>query len=137
MSSLDMYMIQPAGKREYLANHGYHFSKRAFQFAAKRMKKKDSSGNMNEIKPYTNDETDEMLSRYGIKIKNDHGYDKAYIASMAKADYMGSSLKDEQEVAKFVRDFLDDPDGGEERAFRHWYSDMIEQGVSIPWEDIV
>lgn len=137
MSSLDSYMIQPAGKREYLANHGYHFSKRAFQFATKRMRKKDGSGNENEVKPYTNDETEEMLSKYGIKLKNDHGYDKAYIASMLKADCLGSSIEDERHLAMGVKDFLDDVDGGEERAFRHWYSDMIEKGVSIPWEDIV
>lgn len=137
MSSLDSYMLQPSGKREYLANHGYHFSKKAYQFATKRMKKKDSAGNETDVKPYSADETDEMLNKFNVKVKNDKGYDKAYIASMAKADYMGSSLQDEQSVAKFVKDFLDDPDGGEERAFRHWYSDMIEQGVSIPWEDII
>lgn len=32
---------------------------------------------------------------------------------------------------------LDDVDGTEEKTMRHWYSDMIEKGMSIPWEELI
>lgn len=132
-----MYSPEPSGKREYLMHYGHHFSKKAYLFAVKRLYKEDASGNEVKVKPYTKDEIDELLAKCGVKLSNDEGYDAAYVASMAKADYFGSSIEDEQHLAKFVSDFLDDADGGKEKAFRHWYADMIEQGVPIIWEDIM
>lgn len=35
---------------------------------------------------------------------------------MAKADFMGSSLVNEQQVAKYIKDYLDDVDGYDEIA---------------------
>lgn len=101
------------------------------------MTKKDANGKDVEVKPKTQDEVDDMLRRLGIKIKNNKGYDCAYLASMVMADMWGSSIEDEIHMAKYIKDVLDDPDGGEEKAFRHWYSDMIEKGIPILWEEIM
>lgn len=102
------------------------------------MKKKDeSSGEETRIKAMTYEEVDDLLKRYGVSLKNDNGYDKVYVAAMCKADYYGSAIPDEPHQALFVKNFLDDVDGTEEKAFRHWYSDTIEKGMSIPWEELL
>lgn len=121
----------------YYGNNGWHFSKKAYQFATRNLVKKGADGKSEKVKPYTMDEVEEMLQKYNIKLKNDNGYDKVYLASMAKADYLGSSIADEEHLAMHVKDVLDDYDGGDERVFRHWYSDQMEDGVSIPWDDIL
>lgn len=137
MASLDSYILEPSGKREYLQNYGWHFSKKAYQWATSMMTKKDSNGKDVEVKAKTQDEVDELLKKFNIKLKNNKGYDAAYYASMIMADMWGSSIEDEIHMAKQIKDVLDDPDGGEGKVFRHWYSDMIEAGVPIIWEDLM
>lgn len=131
--------MEPSGKREYLQNYGWHFSKKACMYATRNLKKRVSpdSEKTEVVKPYTYDQVEDLFTKFGIKLQNDSGYDKVYIASKAKANCLGSSLPDEQHLIMYTRDFLDDVDGGSERAFRHWYSDMIEKGVPIMWEDLI
>ncbi len=133
MKSLDIYIPRPEEMTAYLARHGWHFSKKAFGMAASKMRK----GKGEKIEPMSYDEIDNILKKYAIDVKNDNGYDKAYVASMCRADYFGSSVEDEKHLAFFVRDFLDDPDGSDEKAFRHWYVDMVSMGVDIPWDEIL
>lgn len=133
MKSLDTYAVQPSGKKEYLQNYGYHFSKKAYEWAVSMMRKKDKTPMM----PMPKEEVDKMFSKYGFRLENNVAYDAAYVHCMAKADYWGSSIEDEMHLVRFIKDFLDDPDGGEEKAFRHWYSDMVEAGIPISWEDIM
>lgn len=133
MKSLDTYVIQPSGKKEYLQNYGYHFSKKACEYAVSLMKKRDNS----EVAMCTRAEFDRMMNKYAMHLDNDAGYDALYVLAMAKADYWGSSIEDEVHLVRFVKDFIDDPDGGEEKAFRHWYADMIESGTPVIWEDII
>lgn len=135
--SNDVYGIQPHGKMEYLQHNGWHFTKRAYEWAVKRMVKKPENGQEQKIRVMTMQEVDELLAKHGVKLMNDNGYDKCYLVAKCMADYLGSSVADEAHMAKHVKDVLDDYDGGEERVFRHWYSDMMEDGVVIPWEDIV
>lgn len=136
--SLDMYLKRPDEMTAYLSRHGWHFSKKAAMLAIDKMRKKDeATGEETKIKAMTYDEVDDLLTRYGVSLKNDNGYDKVYVAAMAKADYLGSSVPDEAHLALFVKNFLDDPDGTEEKAMRHWYSDMIEKGKPIPWEEMI
>ena len=56
---------------------------------------------------------------------------------MAKADYYGSSIQNEQQLAQFVKDFLDDVDGSPEKPFRYFYSMCMAHGVVIEWSDIL
>lgn len=65
------------------------------------------------------------------------GYDAVYLSAMAKADYFGSSLKDEQSLYKFVNDYLGDPDGYTEKAFTNFLSDCGAKGIPIIWEDLL
>ena len=56
---------------------------------------------------------------------------------MCKADYLGSSVPDEQHLALFVKDYVDDPDGYPELPFTRFYGDCIGTGTPIPWEDVI
>lgn len=121
----------------YLSRHGWHFSKKAFMYATDRMRRKGEDGKEIKVKAMSYDEVEELLKRHNIAIKNDNGYDKAYVAAMLRADNLGSSIEDEKHMALGVKDFLDDPDGYDEKAMRHWYCDMVALGVSIPWEELI
>lgn len=126
--SLDTFDIIPEPMRQYLRNFGYHFNKKAYQWAVKQMGVKE---------PYTQDQIDELLKKHGVTVKNDVLYDKAYVASMAKSDYMGKSLPNEQYLALFVRDYLDDEDGTGEEAFRRWLADCVGRGVMPDFDDFL
>ena len=59
------------------------------------------------------------------------------MANMAKADFMGSSIEDEEHLAKFIGDVLDDVDGYDGMPFNRWYADMSRMGIVIDWEEMV
>jgi len=81
---------------------------------------------------------DEKLNSYGVELERDKGYyDPIYVWCMAKSDYLGSSLRDEEQLAKFVKDYIDDPDGNPTRAFDEFYINCIAKGVDIPWGDLI
>ncbi len=101
------------------------------------MTKKGDDGKETKVKVMSYDEVDELLKKHSVNIKNDNGYDKAYVAAMIKADNMGSSIEDEKHLALGIKDFLDDHDGYDEKAMRHWYCDMVSMGISIPWEELI
>ena len=137
MDRLDTHENFPAGFREYLENYGWHFSKKMCEFAVGKMKKKDASGKETPITPYSNDEVHQLLKQYGVELKNDVGYNACYVANMAKADFLGSSLPNEQYLAKFVKDYLDDIDGAPTRSMDEYYAKTIAEGIPIIWEDMV
>lgn len=56
---------------------------------------------------------------------------------MCKSDYLGSSVQDEQHVALFVKDYLDDPDGYKGLPFTRYYADTEALGLPIIWEDMM
>lgn len=95
------------------------------------MYKTDSAGRRTYIIPWTKDEVDSLLTRYGLIIYKDYGYDYVYVANMAKADFMGSSIIDEQHIALFVKDYIDDGDGYKTVAFTRFYADCIGKGLPI------
>lgn len=135
-----MYDVEmmPAEMKAYLRNYGYSFSKKACDFAVSLMMKKDrSTGEPEEIEPMPKEKVDEMLARYGIKLKNNVGYNAVYVANMALADYMKESIEDEHHLAKHVRAVIDDVDDNPENIFRMWIAKMDGNGIPIPWEDIL
>lgn len=87
--------------------------------------------------PVSKEEAKKMLETYGVVVENDKGYDVPYVLMMAKMDYYGSSILDEAHLAKFVKDYLDDPDGSESRAFDELYVKTIALGIPIDWEDMI
>lgn len=134
MDRLDYYDILPAGMDAYLSSHGRHFSKPMLEWAVSMMEnKKGEPGTALEKKQF-----DELMKAYGLKIERKGGYyDGPYVWAMAKSDYMGSSIIDEQHLAMFVKDYIDDIDGNETRAFDEFYINCVAKGIDIPWKDLI
>lgn len=127
----------PSGMEEYLAQNGWHFNKKMFDWAVSNMYKTDSSGKRTYIPVLTKEVVDDMLRRYGIVLQNKFGYDYVYAANMCKADYLGSSVIDEQHLSLFIKDYVDDKDGYPELPFTRFYADCIGTGTPIQWEDMI
>lgn len=135
---LDLYNILPTDMRTYIRNYGYHFSKKACEFAVGRMKRLNpASGKKEPIEIQSKDAIEEIFTKYGIKLEHNEGYDFVYLWHMAKADYFKSSLPDEKAVAMFVRDTIEDPDMLGSNAFRRWLADADAIGMVIEWYDIL
>lgn len=134
---MDVYEDLPSGMKEYLSNYGWHFSKKMCEFAVSRMKKDDANGKEVNITPYTNEEVHQLLKQYGVQLKNDVGYDACYLANMINADYLGKSIPNEQYMCQHINCFLDDVDGSPTKAFDHYYSDTIANGIPLIWEDMM
>lgn len=135
---LDVYDDRPSEMRAYLRNYGFSFSKRACEEAVKRMKRHNpTTGKMERIEPLYKEQVENLLSKYGLELEYNVGYDFCYVANMARADYYKSALPDEQHLALFIKNFIDDPDMPGGNAFRHWLVDMDKKGEPIPWEDML
>lgn len=118
---------------EYTDQYGCHFNKKLYEFAVSMMM--DRNGN--KIQPMQKDQVTEFLRVNGITLKNDKGYDAAYVHAMAKADYWGSSISDDAHLAMFVRDFLDDPDGTKTKAFDHFVVDCRAKDEPIFFDEMM
>ncbi len=133
MNRLDYYDILPAGMDAYLSNYGWHFSKAMAEWAISNM----TDRNDKKVKMKTKKEVDDILSSYGVNIKNNKGYDAVFVFHMGLSDYLGSSVPDESYLAKYVKDVLDDRDGYEGIAFTRFYADCNGKGIPILWEDMI
>lgn len=134
---LDAREVFPSGMEEYLSQYGWHFSKKMCEWAVSRMYKRNSLDKKILIQSWNKDSVDKLLNKYGVTIENKIGYDYVFAANMCIADYYGSSIIDEQHVALFIKDYVDDPDGYEELPFTRFYADCIGSGVPINWEDML
>lgn len=135
MNRLDYYDITPKGMDAYMASHGRHFSKPMLEWAVGMMR--DRNGK--KVALPEKKQLDGILSTNNVTIeRNDGYYDALYVWSMAKADYFGSSISDDMHMARFVKDFIDDPDNPSgTKAFDHFYIDCVANGIDIPWEDVI
>ena len=131
--SFDLYERIPEKMRVFLSYYGFNFSKKMCDWAVSMMRGRDGE----EIVPVTKEKLDEILKKHDIRLERDNGYNAVYVANMCRADYFGSSITNEQYLARYVKDFIDDPDGGSEKAFRHFYSDCVEKGIVINWDDVL
>lgn len=87
--------------------------------------------------PYTKDQVDFMLKAYNTKLDNNQLLDYVYVANMAKADFVGSSISDEQHLIKYIKDVIDDFDAYDGIVFNRWYADMCYMGIVIDWEQMI
>lgn len=78
-----------------------------------------------------------LLQKQGVEVKNKIGYDHVYVANMARADFYKSSIKDEEQLAQFIKDMVDDADQKDGFIFNRFYADCCHNGVPIPWEDVL
>ena len=136
MARLDSWGTFPSGMEEYLSIYGLHFSKRMCEWACSRMKK-EVSGKLTKIQPYTKENIEDILKRNNLTLENSAGYDCVYVANMCKADFLGSSVIDEPHLARYIKDVIDDPDGYEGIVFTRFYADCIGSGIPIIWEDML
>lgn len=130
---LDSRDTMPSGMEQYLSFYGWHFNKKLCEFAVGNMK--DSSGK--KITPYTKETVEMLQKKFNVEFDNAQGYDCVFVANMAKADYLGSSITDEAHLIKFVKDYIDDPDGYEGLPMTRFFADVIGKGVTIDWEDML
>lgn len=134
MERMDYYDILPAGMDAYLASHGRHFSKPMLEWAVSMMRdRRGNNGVALDRKKF-----DELMKAYNMTLDRNEGYyDGPYVWAMAKSDYYGSSITDEQRLAMFVKDYIDDVDGNPTRAFDEFYINCVAKGVDIPWQDLI
>lgn len=135
-TDLTQYDIKPEYMVNYLRYNGPHFNKKLCQFAVSMMEKKVGS-TMVKITPYTKENVDQILQRNGIKLEHNQLYDYVYVANMCKADFLGSSVVDENHLAKYVKDVIDDADAYDGIVFNRWYADMCRKGIAIDWENMI
>lgn len=130
--SLDIYDTRPEAMTAYLRYYGWHFNRKMFDFAVSKMYK-----NNVPIQPLQKDRIDTLLKSQNIVLKNNQLYDYVYVANMCKADFMGSSIVDEEHLAKYIRDVIDDEDAYDGIIFNRWYADMCKKGIPINWEEMI
>lgn len=134
---LDIHDDMPEGMRRYISNFGWHFNKKAYEYATKLMRKRNPKTNMEErVKAYTKEEVDAMLMTYNVELKRKIMYDYVFVATMCRADYLGSSIEDEEHLVKYIKDTVDDVDASDETTFRRWVATMIGNGSPIDWYEI-
>lgn len=127
-----------AAERKYLAQYGYHFSEKAYRYACSEMAKRNRiTGLVEKVEPYTKAEVDAILARHNITLDNKILYDYVYVATMAKADYWGSSITEEAKFAQFVKDYIDDVDASDETVFRRWLATEVGNGTPIDFNDLL
>lgn len=122
----------------YLSNFGWHFNKKMCDFAVSLMKKiNPATGKKERIEPISKEKVEELLTKYGVKLDNNSLYDFVYVANMGKADFFKSSIPDEQHLAVYVKDVIDDPDAPDGTTMRRWYATMIASGEPIEWDEMI
>lgn len=136
--ALDSFDILPKEMRAYLRNYGYTFSKRACEYAVKKMRRKNqATGRTEPIDAMDKEKAEELLTKHGIKLEKNIGYNFVYVLNMAIADYYKSSIKEEKDLAQFVKDTIDDVDGNPDNIFRKWLVCMDGDGEPVDWEEII
>ena len=131
---LDSRSAFPEAMENYLEFNGWHFNKKMCQWAVSKMYRMD--GEKKEfIEPYTLESLRALLEK--VKVEFEIDYDALYIANMCKADFLGSSIQNETQLAKYVKDVVEDPDGYDGLPFTRFYADCIGSGTSIPWDDLL
>ena len=122
----------------YLSNFGWHFNKKMCDFAVSLMKKiNPATGKKERIEPISKEKVEELLTKYCMKLDNNSLYDFVYVANMGKADFFKSSIPDEQHLAVYVKDVIDDPDAPDGTTMRRWYATMIAAGEPIEWDEMI
>lgn len=137
MKGLNEYLI-PEDMEQYLSYYGCHFNKLLCEFAVSKMKRDDKqTGMLKKITPVTMEELKALLEKYKIDIDSKEQYDALYLANMVKADFLGSSIEDEEHMAKYIEDVLCDQDGYEGLVFYRFLADCAGKGVVIFWEQMI
>ena len=126
----------PEGMKLYLNNYGCHFNKKLCMEAVSRMYTEEND-KKKKLKPYTKEQVDNLLSSYDIELEHNKMYDACYVANMCANDFLEKSVPDEEHLAMYVKDLLDDPDAEEGFVFNRFYADTMFMNNPIDWEEMV
>lgn len=127
----------PEDMRTYLSYYGTNFSKRLYEFAVHNMYRETADGKIEKVKPMTAEELKSLLAKYKIEIENNDLYNAMYIAAMVRADFWGSSIEDEEHLAKYVEDVICDVDAAEGQVFARYLADCSVKGCIIHWNEMI
>lgn len=133
-------MTRPREMEAYLQHYGWHFSKRAVEYAASMMWNEDGEpGKKKRINPYNREALDELMKKHNITLEYDVLYDAVYVATMCKADFMygDAAIEDELHMLRYVKGVIDDPDADEGEVFATWVMRMKAKGEPIDWEKML
>lgn len=133
MDRMDIYERKPAGMENYLANYGWHFSKKMAEWAISMMR--DRNGAKVSIQDKAT--LEETMKANGIKTDTVKGYDLVYVIAMAKSDFYGNSITSDVQLYKFVNDYINDKDGYDGMPFTRFYADCLAKGEPILWEEMM
>ena len=136
--SLDSWDETPRNMKMYLRENGFHFNKKLYEFAASKMYKQAKGSNAKEImKPVEKEKVQELLKKYNVQLENYILYDSTYLYTMEMSDFFGKSLPNEQYVALWIKDMIDDVDKKDGYIFNRFYADMCFMGIPIDWEEVL
>lgn len=127
----------PEDMKTYLSYYGMNFSKKLYEFAVSNMRRETADGKIEKVKPMTADELKSLLSKHKIEIEHNDLYNALYLAAMVKADYWGSSIEDEEHLAKYIEDTICDVDATEGQILARYLADCSVGGCIIYWEDMI
>ena len=127
----------PEDMKTYLSYYGMNFSKKLYEFAVSNMRRESADGKMEKVKPMSADELKSLLSKHNIEIEHNDLYNALYLAAMVKADYWGSSIEDEEHLAKYIEDTLCDVDAAEGQILARYLADCSVGGCIIYWESMI
>jgi hypothetical protein len=122
--------IQTPSKEVYLAENGWHFNKKANDYAVYFLKDRNNK----TIKPLSKEEVDDLLKKHGVVLEKNKGWDYVYAANMAKSDMDGSPLSDDKSIAAYVKVLIDDADAADGELMACWYVKMLFRHIPIDWE---
>jgi hypothetical protein len=136
--SLDLYDEIPHEMRTYLKHNGWHFNRKACDYAVGLMKRKNASnGKVEKVEKLTKDAVDAMLTKHGVSIENTDDYDYVYVANKFKATLFKSGIADEQQLAMAIKSVVDDELSGDGEIMRKWDAEMTSRGIPIDWEELL
>lgn len=121
---LDMFDSFPEDMLKYLQNYGFHFNKKACEFALNKMKIRQSE-------QIQKSQVDNMMSKYNINSDQDVLYDAVFVSNLAKSK-LGFSLQEEQKLIQFVKAYLECGN-----VFCKWNATLVHKGVPIEWSDLL
>lgn len=131
--ALDTWDVLPKEMEAYLRHNGWHFNKKACEYAVGLMLDQDG----NKAATWDRQQVDDLLKRHGVRVKDTNNYDYVYVANMCRSDNLGGSVPDELHLAMHVKETMEDKDAGEGQVMRRWYSDMVGKGEMVMWEELV
>lgn len=122
----------PEEMQQYIENYGFHFSKKALDYAVKELKK-----DFKNVEPMTKEQVYEAFKKHNITIKNDVLYDSTYKFIKEKAVHYGKSLPNEQTLSMHIQEDIDAEGSTGEETFREWIADCIGSGKPIDWYSLL